>query len=198
MDNKTALEELQFIRKVIDETRQSVVYNGKDYIFWGILVIIGMMSMYIFIISEIYFKYFYIWVVLIPIGWIFSFYNRKKQKEKFPSTFAGKLIGNVWLTAGIAMTIIGFLGTLSKAISPMASAPIACIIMGGAYFLTGKLCQAKWISNLSYGWWLGGILLFYVRTIESFVIMSLLMLFFQTIPGIIMYRKYKIETAKIS
>lgn len=193
MDDKTALEELQFIRKVIDETRQSVVYNGKDYIFWGVLVIIGMMSTYILAVNEIYFKYFYIWLVLISIGWAFSIYNGRKQKGKHPSTFAGKLIGMVWGVSGIAMTIIGFIGTVSGMVNPMAISPIACIIMGGAYFLTGKLCEAKWMSNLSYGWWIGGIVLLFVKTVESFLIMSLLMLFFQTIPGIIIYRKYKKE-----
>lgn len=193
MDDKTALEELQFIRKVIDETRQSVVYNGKDYIFWGVLVIIGMMSTYILAVNEIYFKYFYIWLVLISIGWTFSIYNGRKQKGKHPSTFAGKLIGMVWGVSGIAMTIIGFIGPVSGMVNPMAISPIACIIMGGAYFLTGKLCEAKWMSSLSYGWWIGGIVLLFVKTVESFLIMSLLMLFFQTIPGIIIYRKYKKE-----
>ena len=48
MDEKTALEELQFIRKVIDEGKKSVVYNGKDYIFWGLIVIVGMMATFIF------------------------------------------------------------------------------------------------------------------------------------------------------
>ncbi|NMB83323.1 MAG: hypothetical protein GYA14_16055 [Ignavibacteria bacterium] len=198
MDEKRALEELQFIRKVIDETRRSVIYNGKDYIFWGILVIIGMMSTYLFVINEIYFGYGYIWLILIPIGWGYSLYNGKKQKERFPSTFAGKLIGYVWGMAGIAMTIIGFVGTASGAVSPMGISPIACIIMGGAYFLTGKLCEAKWMSNLSYGWWIGGTALLFVKTVESFLIMSLLMLFLQTIPGIIIYRKYKKELASNS
>jgi hypothetical protein len=195
MDEKTAVEELQFIRKVIDETRQSVVYNGKDYIFWGIIVIIGMMSTYILVINEIYFKYTYIWLVLISIGWAYSLYNSKKQKSKFPSTFAGKLIGYVWGVSGIAMTIIGFIGTYSGAVTPMGISPIACIIMGGAYFLTGKLCEAKWMSYLSYGWWIGGTALLFIKSVESFLIMSLLMLFFQTIPGIIIYRKYKKEIA---
>ncbi len=195
MDDKTALEELQFIRKVIDETRQSVVYNGKDYIFWGIIVIIGMMSTYILVINEIYFRYFYIWLVLIPVGWAYSLYNSKKEKAKNPSTFAGKLIGYVWGVSGIAMTIIGFIGPYSGAINPMGISPIACIIMGGAYFLTGKLCEAKWMSYLSYGWWIGGTALLFIKTIESFLIMSLLMLFFQTIPGIVIYRKYKKEIA---
>ena len=58
MDEKTALEEIQFIRSVIEESKKSVVYNGKDYIFWGVIVIVGMMSTYLFQTSQVYFNYF--------------------------------------------------------------------------------------------------------------------------------------------
>jgi len=40
MDEKTALEEIRFIRSVMEESKKSIVYNGKDYIFWGIMFIL--------------------------------------------------------------------------------------------------------------------------------------------------------------
>ncbi len=195
MDEKTALEEIQFIRKVIEDTKRNVMYNGRDYIFWGILVIFGMMATYLFHLNQIYFNYIWIWVVLIPIGWIYSFINRKSIKEQHPSTYAGKLLGTVWLAAGIAMTIIGFIGPVLGAIKPMAISPIACIITGSAYFISGIIVEEKWIRNLSFGWWIGGIVLLRVVSAESFLIMAVLMLFFQTIPGILIYKKYKEEMA---
>jgi len=195
MDEKTALEELQFIRRIIEDTKKSVVYNGKDYIFWGILVIAGMLSTYIFHITGIYFNYIWIWAVLIPIGWVYSIYNGRKLKEKHPSTYAGRLIGYVWGAAGIAGTIIVFIAPIFGNVKPMAISPLTCIIVGSAYFVTGKIVESKWLSNLSFGWWIGGIILFYVTSMESFLIMAAVMLFFQTIPGIIMYRKYKQEAA---
>ena len=137
----------------------------------------------------------WIWAVLIPVGWIYSLINRKSIKEKHPSTYAGKLLGNVWLAAGIAMTIIGFIGPVLGAINPMAISPIACIITGSAYFISGIIVEVKWVRNLSFGWWIGGIILLKVVSVESFLIMAFLMLFFQTIPGIVMYRKYKREMA---
>jgi hypothetical protein len=191
MQENNAIEELQFIRKIIEETKNSVAYNGKDYIFWGVLVIVGMLSTYIFHTTGIYFNYIWIWVILIPIGWFYSFYNSQKLREKHPSTYSGKLIAYVWLSFGITMTILGFLGIAAGAVKPMAISPLACILMGSAYFITGKIIESKWLGNLSYAWWIGGIVLLFVTTVESFLIMALLMLFFQTIPGIIIYRKYK-------
>lgn len=193
MDEKTALEEIQFIRKIVEETKRSVMYNGKDYIFWGFLVIIGMVSMYLLHLYEIYFNYLWVWVGLIPIGWVYSLYNSFKIKEKHPSTYAGKLIASVWGAAGIAMTILGFIGPVTGAINPMTIAPVTCIIVGSAYFVSGKIVGENWLRNLSIGWWLGGIVLFSVTSAVSFLIMAFLMLFFQTIPGILIYRKYKKE-----
>jgi len=193
MDEKTALEEIQFIRSVIEESKKSVVYNGKDYIFWGVIVIVGMMSTYIFQTIQVYFNYFWIWVVLIPIGWMYSLYNRRVHKIKFPTTYAGRLIASVWGAAGIGMTIIGFLGTYSGTIKPMAISPILSIILGSAYYITGKVVGVKWLSYVAFGWWIGGMILLYVTSAYSFLIMALLMLLFQTIPGIIIYRKYKRE-----
>jgi len=193
MDEKTALEEIQFIRSVIEESKKSVVYNGKDYIFWGVIVIVGMMSTYLFQTSQVYFNYFWIWVVLIPIGWMYSLYNRRDHKIKYPTTYAGRLIASVWGAAGIGMTIIGFLGTYSGTIKPMAISPILSIILGSAYYITGKVVGVKWLSYVAFGWWIGGMILLYVTSAYSFLIMALLMLLFQTIPGIIIYRKYKRE-----
>lgn len=195
MDEKKALEEIQFIRKIIDESKSSIVYNGLDYIFWGVIIIVGMLSTYLFHINKVYFNYFWIWVIIIPIGWIFSITNKIRNQKKFPSTFTGKLLGSLWASAGISMTVIGFIGVIAGSIKAMSISPIACAIMGSAYYTTGKVAGVKWLGWLSIGWWLGSVLLFYVATVESFLIMSILMFFFQTIPGFIMYKKYKKEKA---
>jgi Ca2+/Na+ antiporter len=198
MDEIKALEELQFIRKVIDETKQNALYSGRDYIFWGILIIVGMMTSYILALNNIHHYYFWIWVVLIPVGWIFSIMSRRKHRAKNPLTYAGRVISALWTAAGIAISIVGFIGTPIGNINPMAISPIACIVVGVAYFATGAVVKSKWFSNLAFGWWAGAIIMMFVVSEQQFLVMALLMLFFQTIPGIITYRKYKKETAVIS
>jgi hypothetical protein len=191
MNEKTALEEIQFIKQMIEEGKRSFVYNGKDYIFWGFIMIAALLSTYIFLLSHIYFNYFWIWIILVPIGWVFSIYNRIKYKSKFPATYSSKIISYVWVAAGIAMTIIAFISAFYGKINPMLISPITSIIMGGAFFVTGKIVETKWLGNLSFAWWIGGIALFFVPPIHTFLVMALLLLFFQAIPGIIIYRNYK-------
>jgi len=198
MEEKNAIEELQFIRKVIEETKQNVMHNGKDYIFWGILVIVGMLLQYIFAINKNFFGFAWIWAILIPIGWIYSFINRRSQKIKHPSTYAGKIITSLWVSAGIIMTIIGFVGTASKIITPWAISPIICLIGGCGYFVTGTIVGSKWFKNISYGWWIGGVTMMFVVSNNQFLIMALVMFLFQTIPGIALYKKYRKQTAALS
>ena len=42
MDEKRAAEELNFIKNIINESRSSFALNGKPYIFWGILIVVGL------------------------------------------------------------------------------------------------------------------------------------------------------------
>ena len=191
MDEKLALEELQFIKKVIEESKRSIVYNGMDYIIWGALVIIGMLSTYSLAVSGIRFNFLYVWLMLIPIGWGFSFYNRKYCTGKSPKTITTKAIGAVWFGAGICMTLVGFGGPVLGGMHGMFISPVLAIICGGGYFVAGRILDSKPTTYLSLGWWIGGIILFMVHSINQMLIMSALMLFFQTIPGILVYRKYK-------
>ncbi|MFO7447782.1 MAG: hypothetical protein R6W90_15560 [Ignavibacteriaceae bacterium] len=195
MDEKTALEELQFIRQVIEETKRDFIYNGLDYILWGVIVITGMMLQYILILSKVHFSFFWLWVALISLGWILSFFNGRKLKNKAPHGYHKKIVMHVWLASGIAMTLIGFLGPASGAISPMAISPLISVVVGSAYFISGNITKSKWFTNLSFGWWGGAIIMFFVMNVHQFLIMAILMIFFQTIPGIILYKKYKKEIA---
>ncbi len=193
MEDKSVLEELQFIRKVIEESKRSMIYNGFDYILWGIIVTIGLTTTYFFAVYELYrfFNLFWIWAIIVPIGWVIVFYNSKKNKTKQPKTFAGTLLNAVWISAGIAMMIAGFAAPALRAYSPLFISPVICLTLGAAYYVTGTIVEAKWLRNLSFGWWAGAVLMFAYHDIITLLIMAMMMICFQTIPGIIIYRKFK-------
>lgn len=60
------------------------------------------------------------------------------------------------------MTIIGFIGTYSGAVVPMGINPVLSVMLGCGYYMTGKILDSKWFSLLSIGWFVGGILMFFV------------------------------------
>ncbi|MGE5353580.1 MAG: hypothetical protein ACM3P0_15955 [Acidobacteriota bacterium] len=191
MNDQTALEDLQYIRKVIENSKRALIYNGMDYIVWGILVIVGLMATYVLAVSRIYFNYFWVWLVLVAAGWMFSAAGNKKSKDRLPRTFSDRIVSSVWLSSGIAMSILGFIGPSSGAFSAYYISPMLSVVLGAAYFITGNILESRWFTYLSIGWWAGAIVMFFLPGIHSLFIMALMMLFFQTVPGIIIYIKYK-------
>ncbi len=75
MDEKTALDEIQFIKKIIEESKITFIYNGMGYIFWGIIVVAGLIVNYFSIIYKWGISSISIWLIVTSGGWIFSFYS---------------------------------------------------------------------------------------------------------------------------
>lgn len=188
MDDRTAIDELVFIRKVIEDSKRSVVENGIGYIFWGILVFIGLILVYLGIVFHLPTNSAWIWVVLIGFGWSYTIIaNIKKHRKKPVKTFAGQILMSVWISAGIAMTIFGFVATSSGVIQGYGVSPLISLILGTAYFISGIVYDCKWVKLLSAGWWIGGIAMFYIHSMHQILVMALMMLVFQVIPGFVFY-----------
>jgi len=194
MDDRIALDELVFIRKVIEDSKRSVVENGIGYIFWGILVFVGLMSEYLGIVFQLPTKSVWTWVVLIGFGWSYTIIaNIKKHRKKPVRTFAGQILISVWISAGIAMTILGFVATTSGMIRGSAVSPLISIVLGVAYFVSGIVYDSKWVKLLSAGWWISGIGMFYIHSVHQILVMAFMMMFLQVIPGFVFYFNSKKE-----
>lgn len=192
MNANEAIEELEFIKKVISDTRSVIVDNGFGFIFWGIIIVIGLLSTFAAIMLQFQFDYAWNWVVVIGIGWIYSLYNGFKHgRSAKVHTFSGKLLGAVWISAGISMTILGFVGTFAGAYGGVYISPILSTILGIAFFISGLLYDKKWITYLSAGWWAGAIIMFIYPYLYTLLLMSAMMIVLQIIPGIIIYRDSK-------
>jgi hypothetical protein len=100
-------------------------------------------------------------------------------------------MGAVWISAGISMTILGFVGPFSAAYHGVYVSPILSAILGIAFFISGFLYDKKWVTYLSAGWWTGAIIMFIYPYLYTLLLMSCMMIAFQIIPGIIMYRDSK-------
>ena len=196
MNEQQALQDLSYIKEIMRDSRKAFVDNGIGYIVWGIIIVLGLLSTYFFVIYDVE-AYGLNWIILVTIGWIFSIVGAKKEREKRKAaTFAEKILGAVWFSAGVAMTIIGFLGPISGAIHDVFISPVISIVLGMAYFVSGFVYGAKWITLLSLGWWAGAILMFFWPGMQVFWIMIFMMISLQILPGIILYKQAKAELAQ--
>jgi len=193
MNENTAVEELTFIKNIISESRKSFALSGKPYIFWGILIVVGLLLEFLRDVNNWNFsKMYFVWIGLISIGWGYAYFESRKHKSKVKSiSFGGKILGGVWLACGISMTIFGFIGTISGAIKGLYISPVLSLVLAIAYFVTGTVYDFKWLRNLSIGWWGGAIFMFFFPGQQTNLIMAFMMIAFQIVPGIVLLKKVK-------
>jgi len=198
MDEKTAAEELSFIKNIINDSRNSFALSGKPYIIWGILIVIGLFLEFFrkFFVWDFNYMY-YVWILLVTAGWLYSYFlSKKHNKSNKMKSLGSKILGSVWLACGISMTIFGLLGTISGAIKGIYVSPVMSMILGIAYFITAVIYDYKWLRNLSAGWWVGAIIMFFYPSQYTNLIMAFMMIGLQIVPGIILLNKVKNSSAQ--
>ncbi|NOR46419.1 MAG: hypothetical protein GQ534_12615 [Candidatus Delongbacteria bacterium] len=205
--NKAELE-LEFIKNIIKDSREKVEDSGLSSVIWGIIVVIGIMTNYFSGINHNWNYTLYVWGFILVSGWTYSYLSARNVKKKnMPETFGLKVQNALWSASGITMTIIALVCTIQYKrdisdfipypyiINSMAITPVISLILGISYYVTGSINDCKFTTRLAYGWWIGGIVLFYMKSYNTFPIFALMMILFQIIPGIKYYRRSKLNSA---
>jgi len=197
MENQnSAQENLDYIKQVILDSKAIIKDKGDIAILWGVIIIIAQMLTFYMIRMQQYVFIGYMWGAVIAAGWILTVILVKKKDRSGVSTYALKVDSATWFSAGISMTILGFFGVYSGMLHPYGINAVIALFLGSAFFITGTIYNAKIFRNAALGWWIGGAILFWFKNDYTFIIFSILMLLFQTVPGIMLYIKYKKEEAK--
>ncbi len=199
MTENDAQQELAFIKKVMEDSRRIIAYDGKDFTVWGILVAVGMILMYLKIVFQFQIDSMIFWGILIGTGWLFSIKRRfTHYRKRRVKTFAGAVIGSVWLSCGIVMTLIGFVLGPVGAIKGWAIMPLIALVLGIGYFITSVIIPNRWIRYSAFGWWIGGILIAAYPAPYILLVFAGMMICFQIIPGIVLQRQYRKQFDKVS
>jgi len=194
MTELNAQQELAFIKKVMTDSRKILIDDGKGFIFWGILISFGLLITYLSVVQNWEASLSWFWPALIGFGWIYTIITEiRSEKKRKVKTFAGKIVGAVWISFGISATILGFIGTITGAYHGIIINPLISVLLGTAYLISGLLYGKSWVSYLYIGWWSGAILMFFMQNLETLLVMIGMLVLFQVIPGIILYREFKKE-----
>jgi hypothetical protein len=194
MEKQQAELEINMIKQIIDDSKKIVIDDGKGFIIWGVLIVIGLLGTYFFIPLRLYEYISWLWITVIGIGWVYTIIiHAVKDHKKKVKTFAGKILGALWFSCGVSMTIVGFIGTGSGSYGAYTISPLMSVILGIAYFVTGIIYGRAWVRNLAIGWWIGAIVTFIWTGMYSLLVFAVMMIMLQVIPGIILYSKFKNE-----
>lgn len=187
-------EDLAYIRQIINDSKNIIIDNGMGFIIWGVLVVIGLTITYAKIQFEWLIDTRIVWAVLIGAGWLYtSFDVFRETKKRKVSTFAGKIMGALWFSTGIAASIVGFVGMFTGAYNGAYICPLISCILGISYFVSGVLYNYSWIYVVAFFWWVGALVMFIFPGLHMFLIMTFMMIFLQIVPGIVLYNKSKSE-----
>lgn len=195
MDTKQAELELTEIKRIMADSRRIMVDDGIGFILWGTLVAAGLIATYLSVLGYIPWNITSIaWFVLIGTGWIITILQyRNEDKKRKAVTFAGKVAGAIWGSAGFTMTIIGFIGSATGLVKGMGISPLMACVLAAAFFVSGVIYNDKTFRYLSFGWWAGAILMFFWHSPHTLLLFALMIIFMQVLPGFIMYKKWKKE-----
>ncbi len=189
-----AQDELTYIKKVMEDSQRVLVGDAHYYIIWGILIVLSLLGTYAAITLEEFKAIGLIWIVMIGAGWVYSFIRGyRQQRRDRHSSFGGKIINGVWIGSGVAMTLIGFVGSISGAVKWWAITPLMAIIMGTPYLITGIAHGLRWLRNIAFVWWIGGVVMLVWPGTYALLVFAAMMISCQIIPGFVLYRKWKRE-----
>ncbi|MCF7911416.1 MAG: hypothetical protein K9M99_02725 [Candidatus Cloacimonetes bacterium] len=192
MESQKAVEEISFIKKIVEENRKVSYPNGIYFIIWGIAVFLGMLGNFYLVKEGLGRKILWLWLGIVLVGWVFTVISSRKEDRKAGySDWTGKVYGYLWMAAGVCMSIIGFTGPFSRVLNPMAICPLIGLIMGMAHFISGMMNDFKWQQIVGVLWWIGSIVLFFWVAVENFLVFGVMMLLLHALPGFILNGYYK-------
>ncbi len=196
MDQNQFQEDVQFIKRMIENNRRTIIDNGLNYLITGILVAIGVIISSFPGISSNKKTVTFVWFAIIAIIIISNtIIQYKIGKSKIKRTLITNIYESVWMACGFSVTAITILYFLTWKISLHDFFLIIATILGIGYYLTGVINELSFMKVLAFGWWLGGILSILWGYIgqENLLplLFSLLIIPLEIIPGIIIYKKWK-------
>jgi hypothetical protein len=199
MDRAQAQEELAFIKKVMEDSQRTIIDNGKQYILWSVLVLVGIAIKYLLDGFGSTLNPAWLWIPLIAVGWLMSFVLRRSTySEIHVKTFARRTLEAVWTGWGIAIPILTLVGYFSGAIQSWAIPPVVATLFGSACFTTGLITTNAWMRNTAILWWGGAVFMFLVPSEYSVAMLAGMFILLQMIPGIVLYRKWKANMCRES
>lgn len=188
-ERREPAEDLAMIRRLMEQNRGVIHGTAAHYLLWGVLVTAGLLATWASVQGRLGIEVAWIWPVTIGAGWLASMWIGYRQDRAAPvNTPAGRVMSAIWIGAGVAMTLLGFVGLYSGELGPNAMLASLSAVMGAAYFASGALHGSAWPRLVAAGWWAGSVAIFLWPGVHSLLVMAGLMVFFHLVPGLVVYR----------
>ena len=188
MTSSDAREDLAYIRQLMADTRRAAYVSGGYFIVWGIAIGLGLIGSWLTATGACTLSPLIYWAACLALGGVGTFFLVRAEAREPVEAPAGRLIGMVWMSMGISMLIIFFIGVGSGNLPGYHMSALSSALVGGAVFMTGTLAGINWLRNLSLGWWLGAAIMFAWPGLYALLLMGVMLFALYVVPGLVLIR----------
>jgi Kef-type K+ transport system membrane component KefB len=188
MTENDARADLAYIRRLLEDTRHVTCVGGGYFLVWGVVTLLGLLLTWAWLTGAWAWSPLVAWSVCLALGAAGTLFLIRRERHEPAQGLGGKLIGAVWLSLGIAMLIIIFIGVGSGSLDGRHMTALASTLIGGAVFMTGTLAGMPWLRNLSFAWWAGAVVMFAWPGLYVLLLMAIMVLALYVVPGLILIR----------
>jgi hypothetical protein len=195
MDKQQAQEDLAFIKQVMKDSQQVMIDNGKIFIMLSMIALIGIAGKVVKDLLGYTFSGLYIWIPVILLGWLVSIWFKKRTYARLGGTsYTSRAMDGIWASFGISACVLGIIGYISGGIKGLAVAPALMVLFGCGQYMSGVVSNRSWITWLAYGWWAAAVIIFFWPGEYAVLVLGLLLILFQLVPGLLLYQNWKKES----
>lgn len=192
MTQDNAKEDLAYIREVMSQTQRYTAMSGSQLIFWGLLISVGCLGIWLLDNTANEIILAPLWLIIGIGGGIFSSWlGGREQRRAGVASWAGKLLGHVWLACGMAYIVLLFIGPVFGPIPYQAGTGISAAITGIGIYLTGTLGGLAWLRNTAWIWWLAAAGMLIWASINTLLVFCGLLLLLYVVPGVLLTRRHR-------
>ena len=186
MLNSEAKDQIVFIKQIIDDSMGILRESGGYYVLWGAAVIIGTVATYLAMAKGLSSLLIWIWIGVYLCGTIGVIVLNRKRGLKKPKTLARRVYRAIWFSIGIFGVLFAACSILTQKIPLEAGMSFIAGLLGIAYYINSRLNRNAMMSALAFGWWAGSVIIFFIPPPLSPLALSVLILFLELIPGIVL------------
>lgn len=149
-DNLNAVESIELIRRMIDNTRRNVIrLSGVPFLIWGYVTAAVSVGVYLGLHLTGSYYWNWLWLAIPLLGWPAMAVFLKKSPKPV-TTYIDRVIGYIWTTTGIVGGLVSILTIIgSFALSELLHIPILFIIillMGVGTATTGLVANTPAVT----------------------------------------------------
>ena len=189
MTEQNAIQDLAYIRQVMEQTRRYTAAKGVFFVLWGTIVSLALVATWFQWVGVISGTNYELWIIAMLVGWGLTLYFARRQQDAGAVPHNAHLIGMNWTAVGLAMGAFYFVGVPMHTIGFQAVPGLSALLVGIGVFNTGHLAGVRWLAGVGVGWFVGGALLLAWPGPHALWAMVGLLVVGEIVPGLLLMRE---------